>query len=419
MLWVVLGWLESVKFIYSHSHVHHTRSRSRDHSARWHGVQFVQAFAHRARVFYNIASRGWDTQLCHGGMLWSPALAPYKNAITNELFISASIGMYLYFPGDNNSSPFVTNDHLFGPYEKMHLHNAIDGYNWLNKSGMTNGKGLYTDGFHISHWRENGTKCDQRNEMVYTYNQGVILSGLRGLWEGTADRTYLEEGHRLVENVIRATGWSQDALEGRNHNRWAGLGRDGVLEDHCDAEGRCSQDAQTFKSIFFHHLALFCERLPQEPVTPGKTYAADADLAALHRQSCKDYAPWTEHNAKAALATRNEKGQFGMWWGAKDDVIRIAPLPEGAVDYRNNISSTLDLEWTSEPGLSWSDAVALQIRSKVSSVTAVDKPPELQAEDGWEMGKKDLNDRGRGRTVETHAGGVAVLRCLWELSSGP
>ena len=26
----------------------------------------------------------------------------------------------------------------------------------------------------------------------------------------------------------------------------------------------------------------------------------------------------------------------------------------------------------------------------------------------------DLNDRGRGRTVETQAGGVAVLRAMWE-----
>ena len=39
-------------------------------------------------------------------MSWNPYLEPYKNAITNELFISASIGMYLYFPGDDNDSPF-------------------------------------------------------------------------------------------------------------------------------------------------------------------------------------------------------------------------------------------------------------------------------------------------------------------------
>merc|ERR1711939_658691 len=28
---------------------------------------------------------------------------------------------------------------------------------------------------------------------------------------------------------------------------------------------------------------------------------------------------------------------------------------------------------------------------------------------------RDLNDRGRGRTVETQGGGIMVLRALWEL----
>ena len=28
----------------------------------------------------------------------------------------------------------------------------------------------------------------------------------------------------------------------------------------------------------------------------------------------------------------------------------------------------------------------------------------------------DLNDRGRGRTVETQSGGLAVLRAMWEFS---
>lgn len=39
----------------------------------------------------------------------------------------------------------------------------------------------------------------------------------------------------------------------------------------------------------------------------------------------------------------------------------------------------------------------------------------VQAQD-THAGKTDLNDRGRGRTVETHGGGVAVLRAAWESS---
>jgi len=104
MLWVVLGWLESVKFIDTHSALHYSSPTSKN--GNWHGQQYIPAFAHRARIFWDLASAGWDTTLCDGGMIWSPYLLPYKNAITNELYIAASISMYLYFPGDTNTSPF-------------------------------------------------------------------------------------------------------------------------------------------------------------------------------------------------------------------------------------------------------------------------------------------------------------------------
>jgi hypothetical protein len=36
------------------------------------------------------------------------------------------------------------------------------------------------------------------------------------------------------------------------------------LQDICDVDGTCSQDAQTFKGIFFHQLTLFCNPLALE-----------------------------------------------------------------------------------------------------------------------------------------------------------
>ncbi len=430
MLWVVLGWLESVKFIRTHSKLHcGSNAAIADESRRaaWHGTQFVEAFAHRARVFYDLASHGWDEKYCGGGMVWSPNLGPYKNAITNELYISASIGMYLYFPGDNSTSPFVADSigkqagNGARPYDAVYLQNAIDGYAWLNRSGMTNRKGLYTDGFHISNWRKNGTECDERNDMIYTYNQGVLLSGFRGLWEGTGNSQYLEDGHGLTRHVIKATGWDLE-LERVTSADWAGIGRNGILEDHCDAAGRCSQDAQMFKSIFFHHLALFCEPLPLEPTKPGKTQAADKALAHLHHQSCKTYAPWVAHNAQAALKTRDEHGRFGMWWGA-DEAVVPAALPIGAVDYRNNGTETLGGLWTIKTGVAWSDSVrqhnGLNADGTPSTTDSMADAPLLSAAGQHTLTKTDLNDRGRGRTVETQAGGVAVLRCLWELMNLP
>ncbi|MCJ1366619.1 hypothetical protein MMC16_005748 [Acarospora aff. strigata] len=419
MLWVVLGWLESVKFINLHMDRHYaSASSSADHynSSAWYAAQFMPSFAHRARLFYDLATQGWNTTLCGGGMLWNPYLTPYKNAITNELFITASASMYLYFPGDENSSPFSAPDNgeskqsssTARPHDSRYLKAAIDGYKWLSGSNMTNSQGLFTDGYHIRGWqrgRTNNTigsgRCDIRNEMVYTYNQGVLLSGLRGLWESTGARSYLEDAHTLVRNAIAATGWHANPAQRRQ--TWAGLGRNGILEEACDAWGTCSQNGQTFKGIFFHHLASFCAPLPTEPLTAGVTFAADTEVWKAHETSCKAYVPWLAHNAAAAYATRDEDGVFGMWWGPPYNVSesRDAGLSNhgqtGAVDYRN-------------AGVPQNSIWRVDVNDRRGKTRDSYEDPERREE-----GHRDWNERGRGRTAETQSGGVAVLQALWEL----
>ncbi|EON67286.1 hypothetical protein W97_06539 [Coniosporium apollinis CBS 100218] len=432
MLWVVLGWLENIRFMNLHTKLHYPSSGTSPRYDGWYGKQFEAAFAHRAHVFYDITTHGWDTKLCGGGMTWNPHLTPYKNAITNQLFISASIGMYLYFPGDDNSAPFVQDDAYAQnipsarPHDPKYLWAAVEGYEWLSTSNMTNKKGLYVDGFHISGWNRNGSigtgKCDDRNEMVYTYNQGVLLSGLRGLWEGTGQLRYLEDGHTLIRNVMAATGWPDEGVP--HDRRWAGLGRYGILEEVCDSSGSCSQNGQTFKGIFFHHLTLFCEPLPRTPLIPGKTFWASPAESMLHAQSCKEYAPWVTHNARAALNTRNEKGEFGMWWGGRyedDDCAEYgAPLPEGAVDYRNDVSVSGEKQWMVLEGLEVDDHhLRTPDRLPRPASRAHTGPARAIADSGSDAPglintAGDANDRGRGRTVETQGGGVAVLRAMWE-----
>ena len=444
MLWVVLGWLENIKFQVLHSDLRYNSSQSEgEATARpWHGTQFRVPAAHRARLFYELASGGWDISLCNGGMIWNPSLSPYKNAITNELYISASVGMYLYFPGDVIDSPFVAGSASASTghtHDPVHLHAAIEGYGWLKNSRMTVQNGLYGDGFHVNGWESTqhpGTRrCDVLNTMVYTYNQGVILSGLRGLWLATGSKEYLRDGHDLVQKVIRATGWPD-----KSSNAWAGLGRGGVLEEACDAPGDCSQDGQTFKGIFFHHFTEFCR--PQRPQEErflaqarrqaGADHKANdwADMYRQHQDRCREYLPWVEHNAQAALETRNEHGQFGMWWGQTYGVQSAAvnntisstlasrTLPRGAIDYRNygrRGAGSEDLIGVLHNGNA-TDAV------EDARTRALDR--DHSGRDGSQSTRSvsarlpppppDYNNRGRGRTVETQAGGVAVLRALYE-----
>ncbi|KAK5325244.1 hypothetical protein LTR70_002624 [Exophiala xenobiotica] len=385
MLWVVLGWLESTKFADMYAR-RHADGDEFEYSG-WHGLQLSPMAAHRARVFYELAAVGWDDSLCGGGMTWNPSLAPYKNAITNELFTAASISMYLYFPGDNNSAPFLSaQDRFYNAHDPIYLENAVKSYKWLKDSRMCNTIGLYQDGFHVTGWQRfpNGTinpgtgHCDELNTMVYTYNQGVLLTANRGLWLATGARSYLDDGHNLVSSVIRATGWPNE------DRHWHGLGRGGVIEEYCDHGLYCSQDGQTFKGIFFTHMTEFCRPLrpyERESICEITPTLFDEEGYQYHLARCAAYAKWVEHNADAALATKNEDGLFGMWWSVPfksnnpaewEGLANGQPLPDGAVDHLNPVSY---------------------------SRSAVD--------DG------DLNDRGRGRTVETQGSALAALRAKW------
>ena len=413
MLWVVLGWLENIKLQELHSGLHYTLSASQGWKAHsnnswmvggrhtWHGTQFRVPAAHRARLFYELASAGWERTLCGGGMLWNPYLLPYKNAVTNELFISASVAMYLYFPGDQVQSPYASSSSISnsGAHNQEHLLAAIEGYRWLKNSRMTGIFGLYADGFHISRWKswqDPGTRqCDELNPMVYTYNQGVILSGLSGLWLATASAEYLDDAHDLVQRVIKATGWSSST------GQWAGLGRDGIIEDTCDSFGTCTNDGQSFKGIFFHHLAEFCRPLrAQEEQFLVETVARDGEendwqgTYEQHRAKCRSYGPWIEHNANAALMTRDVDGKFGMWWGrpyGQSELARVnsSVVPALAVDYRNMMFNESEV---------YGNSRGTPFVSSSSSSSS----------------SSDCNDRGRGRTVETQGAGVAVLRALYQ-----
>lgn len=553
MLWVVLGWLEAVQFLNTHTDLHYTLSSqgmAADSPAdgpvpqmldtirsnqTYHGNSWIPAFAHRARIFWDLASQGWDTDLCDGGMVWNPRLLPYKNAITNELFIAASISMYLYFPGDDNKSPFSTgpsantaagsraqnlayssssssssssdnnnNNNNIGTHygdgtrDPKYLKAAIDGYRWLSRSNMTDARsGLYTDGFHISGLRDsdsNNTRCDQREDTVLTYNQGVLLTGLRGLWEATGAPSYLADGHALVQNVVRATGYDlrkdgpleeEEDFDGDGYGdgdynddddiasgggrkgalpRWHGLGRAGVLEDPCDAGAVCNQDATTFKGIYFHHLAAFCAPLvmplplplplppvpdfssdsKEEQVTSSTTTTIQMQEEAFnatkesHDEACAAYHGWLAHNAKAALATRDAAGRFGQWWtagllernwnGAWPTMESDGVPRDGNANYSDHTlwKGPYDLNFVDIDGgekdrgdsaLAWlnGDETGDQL-----PLVGGDDSGDGDGDGGSEVKRRDVqagdpNKRGRGRTVETQSGGLALLRAYWKI----
>jgi predicted alpha-1,6-mannanase (GH76 family) len=104
-----------------------------------------------AETIFADTQGGWD-MMCGGGIWWSKR-RDYKNAIANELFLT--VAARLYQRTSNRS----------------YLHWAEQEWTWFSKSGMINDQNLVNDGLN--------SVCQNNGQTTWTYNQGVILGGLK------------------------------------------------------------------------------------------------------------------------------------------------------------------------------------------------------------------------------------------------
>jgi len=193
---------------------------------QWYLLAWVRAFeatgnasyaARAAEIFDFVAQKGWDETLCGGGVTWCPPpTSPYKNAITVELFISSAMALAPYEAALARAPGFYVGW-------------AGKAWRWLAASGMVNAGGLVNDGL-------DGATCRNNNQTTWTYNQGVLLSGLARL---------------------AAAGGGADALAAAERVARAAMARlavDGVLTEPCGG-GACGGDGSIFKGVFVRHLA--------------------------------------------------------------------------------------------------------------------------------------------------------------------
>jgi len=164
------------------------------------------------KVFTEL-SNSWDN-VCNGGVWWSLEKT-YKNAITNELFLAVAIRLY---ERTNNSS---------------YLDWAKKEWSWFEASGMINSQNLVNDGLN----RNNQTGvCTNNGQTTWTYNQGVILTGLVDLASITKNNTLIT----IAERIGNAT------ITHLTHN--------GILQEPCEPNKNCDNDQLIFKGIFMRNL---------------------------------------------------------------------------------------------------------------------------------------------------------------------
>jgi predicted alpha-1,6-mannanase (GH76 family) len=196
----------------------------------WWGLAWVAAFdltresryLAMARTIFARNVAGWD-DTCRGGLWWNTAKT-YKNAITNELFLTLAAKLHQRTPGDHGS----------------YLTWAQREWEWFSSSGLIGASGLVNDGLTPA--------CQNNGQTTWTYNQGVILGGLAAMFEITGDRDYLTHGESIANATLAQLAPAAPVT----------AVTPGILAEPCEAtEAGCDGDQAQFKGIFVRNLYEF------------------------------------------------------------------------------------------------------------------------------------------------------------------
>jgi len=207
-----------------------------------------------AQAIFTHSLSGWD-DTCGGGLWWNEKRT-YKNAITNELFLTLAALLAVRVPGQREYRDW-----------------ALREWDWLHGSGLIGPSGLVNDGLSAD--------CANNGGTTWTYNQGVILGGLGALHELSGDQGYLRQGEAITVAVLRSL-----------------TSADGILAEPGEAKAAGEdRDLPQFKGIFVRYLHDFSQY-----------------------RSKPEHGAFLLANADSVLASnRDPAGQFGLHWAGPFD----------------------------------------------------------------------------------------------------
>lgn len=204
--------------------------------------------------------RDYWTSTCGGGVQWATD-KPYKNAVTNELYLQLNAALHNRIDGDST-----------------YLRRAEDEWAWFRKSGMINSGGTVNDGLDSA--------CANNGDTTWTYNQGVILAGLAELHRATGDDALLDSARALAGSSTSS-----------GH-----LNPGGTLHEPYEPDGTgCTSDGDSFKGAYARGLGILNTYLPDHP------YSAylDRQAATLRARNSNPLAQYGPHWAGPFTLTGN------------------------------------------------------------------------------------------------------------------
>ena len=153
------------------------------------------------------------------------------NAVANALYITAAAKLA-------NRRPST-------PSPGYYYNEAVKATTWFINSGLINSQNLINDGLDLAN------NCVNNNGPTFTYNQGIILSGLTELTWASGDDSYNELANTLATATIRNM---TDA--------------NGILHETCESTGGCDSNLQQFKGIFGRNIQFLYNRANVFPTEP-------------------------------------------------------------------------------------------------------------------------------------------------------
>ncbi|KAF7855430.1 hypothetical protein EAF04_010173 [Stromatinia cepivora] len=183
-------------------------------------------YLNTAAAIYEDAKSVYGNTPC-GGLWWDKAHSGV-NSVENELYLTASAKLANRIPSKKASSG-----------QGYYFEQALAAYAFLitdPTTTMNPSTHLFNDGISMSTCKNNG-------KIIFTYNQGIILSGLTELTWSTGNHAYTTLAVQIANSVIANMTTS-----------------DGILQEKACEPNSCDKDEQVFKGVFTRNLAFMTNR---------------------------------------------------------------------------------------------------------------------------------------------------------------